>query len=178
MQVDTCLVSATSRTFALAIAVFPGYLRRERHNEIRSKRLAERAALVTQHIGAVPHRVVPVHVSAVLLRIGAVFALFAVLFFGPLASVAQAHGLHAGLSVQTAANWEQSAGSENGAEAEGATEADCGVNCCSATSCAVAFLNVSYPGIASIPVDARFALQDNALTKPSQQTSLKRPPKA
>ena len=156
----------------------PRLSRRQIHKEIRRKRLAERAALVTQQICAVPHRVVPVHVSAVLLRIGAVFALFAVLFFGPLASDAQAHGLHASLSVQTAANWEQSAGSESGAEAQHTTEADCGVNCCSATSCAVAFLNVSYPGIASIPADTRFALQDNALTKPSRQTSLKRPPKA
>ena len=156
----------------------PRLSRRQIDKEIRRKRLAERAALVTQQICAVPHRVVPVHVYAVLLRIGAVFALFAVLFFGPLASDAQAHGLHAGLSVQTAANWEQSAGSESGAEAQRATEADCGVNCCSATSCAVAFPNVSYPGIASIPADTRFALQDNALTKPSPQTSLKRPPKA
>jgi len=122
--------------------------------------------------------VVPVPVSAVLLRIGAVFALFAVLFFGPLASDAQAHGLHAGLSVQTTENWEPSAALESGAEVLRATEADCGVNCCSATSCAVAFLNVSYPGIAAIPADTRFALQDNALTKPSPQTSLKRPPKA
>lgn len=156
----------------------PRLTRRQIDKEIRRKRLAERAALVTQQICAVPHRVVPVHPSAMLLRIGAVFALFAVLFFGPLTSEAQAHGLHAGLSVQTAAYWEQSAGSETGAEAQSATEADCGVNCCSATSCAVAFLNVSYPGIDSIPADTRFARQDNALTKPSQQTSLKRPPKA
>ncbi len=140
--------------------------------------MTEETALVTKQICAVPHRVVPVDVYAVLLRIGVVFALFAVLFFGPLASDAQAHGLHAGLPLQTVANWEQSAGSESGAEVLRATEADCGVNCCSATSCAVAFLNVSYPGIASIPADTRFALQDNALTKPSPQTSLKRPPKA
>ena len=133
---------------------------------------------MTQHIGAVSRHVVPVDVFAVLLRIGAVFALFVVLFFGPLARDAQAHGLHAGLSVQTAANWEQSAGSESGAEAQRATDAECGVNCCSATSCVVAFLNVTYPGIASIPADSRFALQDNALTKPSPKTSLKRPPKA
>lgn len=156
----------------------PRLSRRQIHKEIRRKRLAERAALMTRQICTVPHRVVPVHVSAVLLRIGAVFALFAVLFFGPLASDAQAHGLHASLSVQTAANWEQSAGSESGAEAQRTTEADCGVNCCSATSCAVAFLNVSYPGIVSSPSDSRFALQDNALTWSSPQSSLKRPPKA
>ena len=120
-----------------------------------------------KHVTAVSRHVVPVDVSAVLFRIGAVFALFAVLFFGPLSSYAQARGLHAGLSVQIAANWEQSAGSESGAEAQRATDADCGVNCCSPTSCAVAFLKVSYPGIASIPADTSFALQDNALTKPS-----------
>lgn len=156
----------------------PRLFRRRIDKEVRRKRLAERAALVTQQICAVPHRVVSELVSAMLLRIGAVFALFAVLFCGPLASDAQAHGLHAGLSVQTTENWEQSAGSESGAEVLRATEADCGVNCCSATSCAVAFLNVSYPGIASIPANTRFSLQDNARTKPSQQTSLKRPPKA
>ena len=140
--------------------------------------MAEGAALLRQQIGAVPNRVVPVHVSAAILRIGAIIALFVVLFFGPLARDAQAHGLHAGLSVQAAATSDQSAGSESGAEAQHATEADCGVNCCSPTSCAVGFLNVPRPGIASAAADSRFALQDNALTRPSPQTSLKRPPKA
>lgn len=133
---------------------------------------------MTRQNGAPSRCVVPVLVFGMLSRIGAVFVLFVVLFFGPLASDAQAHGLHAGLSVQTAANREQSAGSESGAEAQRATETDCGVNCCSPTSCAVAFLNVSHPGIASVAADNRFAHQDNALSKPSPQGSLKRPPKA
>ena len=171
-------MSATSRTFALAIAQFPGYLVVKFTKRSGANDLAERAALVTQQICAVPHRVVPVHVSAVLLRIGAVFALFAVLFFGPLASDAQAHGLHAGLSVQTAANWEQSAGSKSGADVQRATAADCGVNCCSATSCAVAFPNVAYSDITVVSADTRFALQGNALSRSSPQTALKRPPKA
>jgi len=135
---------------------------------------------VTQQLGTVSRCVVPVHVSGVVSRIGALFVLFVVLFFGPLASDAQAHGLHVGLSVQTAANWEESAGSESEAETEAqrTMEEYCGVNCCSATSCASAVLNVSHPGIAAVAADNRFAVQDNALTKTSAQSSLKRPPKA
>ena len=180
MQADTCLVSATSRTFELAIALSPGYLHRQRHNENRRGRLAERAALVTQQIGAISRRVVPVHVFGILSRICAGLILFVVLFFGPLASDAQAHGIHAGLSVQTAANWEESAGSESEAKAEAqrTMETDCGVYCCSATSCAAAVLTASHPGIAAFAADNRFALLDNALAKPSAQSSLKRPPKA
>ena len=121
---------------------------------------------------------VPLHVFGILSRIGAVFVLFFVLFFGPLATDAQAHGLHAGFTVQMAENWEEIPGSQSEAEAQRATEADCGVNCCSPASCAAAALNAPYPGIAAVAADNRFALQDNALGKPSAQSLLKRPPKA
>ena len=133
---------------------------------------------MTRKKDAVSRRVSPVHAFGILSRIGALFSLFAVLFFLSSAGEAQAHGLHAGLSVTTAANWVESAGSDSEAEAQRATETDCGVNCCSAISCAAAVLTASHPDIAAFAADSRFALQDNALAKPSAQSSLKRPPKA
>lgn len=121
---------------------------------------------------------VPLHGSGILSQIGAVFVLFVVLFFGPLATDAQAHGLHAGFTVQMAENWDEIPGSKSEAEAQRMAEADCGVNCCSPASCAAAALNASHPGIAAVAADNRFAVQDNALGKPSAQSLLKRPPKA
>jgi len=180
MQVDTCSLSVTSRTFELAIALFPGYLQLRMNTENRRIRLTDRASQVTLQTGAISRCILPAHVFGILSRIGAGLVLFVVLFFGPLASDAQAHGTHAGLSVQTAANWEESAGSENeaGAEAQLVLEADCGVNCCSATSCAAAVLNAPHPFIAAVAANNRYTFQGNALTKPSPQSSLKRPPKA
>ena len=121
---------------------------------------------------------VPKPVSGILSQIGAVCVLFVVLFFGPLATDAQAHGPDAGLSVQMAENWEESAGSQSQADAQRMSGTDCGVNCCSATSCAAGVLNASHPGIAAVVADNRFAVQDNVFAKPSPQSSLKRPPKA
>jgi len=140
--------------------------------------LIEKAAPQTQHNGAPPRRVTSVTVFAILSRIAAVLFLFVVLSFGLLASQAQAHGSHGGFSVQTVANWDEPTGSERDAQAQRTTEADCGVNCCSAASCAAAVLIALHPVLGAVAADTRFAAQDNALAKPSAQSSLKRPPKA
>lgn len=122
-------------------------------------------------------RVVQGHASGVMFQISALFVLVAVLLFGPFADQAQAHGLHAGLTVQMPANWAESSESLGDAEAESA-EAGCGVNCCSATGCAAAVLNAAHAGVFVVAIDSRFALTGHSLTKPSPQSTLKRPPRA
>lgn len=112
-----------------------------------------------------------------LLRIGAFFALVAVLFLGPLASEAQAHGVHAGLAVQMPTDQGESTVSQDKAEAVGA-QTGCGVNCCSATGCAAAVLNAAHPGIVVVAIDNRFALPGHTAPRPSPQSTLKRPPRA
>lgn len=122
-------------------------------------------------------RVGQCHASGVLLRIGAFLALVAVLFLGPFAGQAQAHGLHAGLTVQMPANWAESTVSQGDAEVA-SVQAGCGVNCCSATGCASAVLNAAHPGIFVLATDSGFALPGHTSTKPSPQSALKRPPRA
>jgi hypothetical protein len=122
-------------------------------------------------------RVGQCHASGVLLRIVAFLALVAVLFLGPFAGQAKAHGVHAGLTVQMPANWAESTVSQDAAEAVSA-QTGCGMNCCSATGCAAAVLNAAHPGIVVVAIDDRFALPDHTAPKQSPQNTLKRPPRA
>ena len=115
--------------------------------------------------------------SGALVRIGAFFVLIAVLFYGPFADQAQAHGLHAGLTVQMPAILAETTESLGDAEAESA-EAGCGANCCAATGCAADVLNADHPGIIVVATDSRFALPGQTSTKPSSQSTLIRPPRA
>lgn len=127
--------------------------------------------------GAALRRVAQCHLSCVLFQISALFVLVAVLFLGPLASEARAHGLHAGLAVQMPTDQAESAVSQD--EAEAASEqTGCGVNCCSATGCAAAVLNAAHPGIVVVAIDSRFAVSGHTPPRPSPQSSLKRPPRA
>ena len=126
---------------------------------------------------AAPRRVGQCHALGTLLRIGAFFALFVVLFLGPFAGQAQAHGLHAGSTVQMPANWAESTVSQDEAEAVSA-KTGCGVNCCSVTGCAAALLNAVHPGIVVVATDGRFALSGQISTEPSPQGTSKRPPRA
>ncbi|WP_309667999.1 hypothetical protein [Tabrizicola sp.] len=116
-------------------------------------------------------------VAGVLFRISALFVLIAVLFLGPFAGQAQAHGLHDGLSVQMLANWAESTVSQDEAEAL-SEQAGCGVSCCSATGCAAAVLSAAHPCIVVVAIDDRFALPGHTAPKPSPQSTLKRPPRA
>jgi hypothetical protein len=175
--VDTGLKSATSRSFELAIDQFPSY--QANKTFIRGReRLVDSTAPKTWQNEAALRRVGHCHASSgVLLRISALFVLVAVLLFGPFADQAQAHGVHAGLTVQMPANWAETTVSRGEAEAESA-EAGCGVNCCSATGCAAATLNAAHLGIIFVATDSRFALPGRSSTNPSPQNSLKRPPRA
>lgn len=115
-------------------------------------------------------------VAGVLFQISALFVLVAVLFLGPFAGEARAHGLHAGLTLQMPANWAESTVSQDEAEAVSA-QTGCGVNCCSATGCAAGLLNAAHPAIAEVAVYNRFALPGHTPPKPSPQGTLKRPPR-
>ena len=126
---------------------------------------------------AAPRRFLQGQASGVIFQISALFVLVAVLLFGPFADQAQAHVLHAGLTVQMPANWADSTESLGDAEAESA-EAGCGANCCSAAGCASAVLNAAHPGIIVVLTESRFALPGLTSTKPSPQSTLKRPPRA
>ena len=139
--------------------------------------MADGTAPTVWHNEAAPRRVVQGHASGVMFQFSALFILVAVLLFGPFADQAQAHGLHAGLTVQMPANWAETTESLGDAEAESA-EAGCGANCCSASGCAAAALNAAHPGIIVVVNDSRFALPGQTPTKPSPQSTLKRPPRA
>ena len=116
------------------------------------------------------------HASGVLLRIGAFLVLFVVMFVGPFAGQAQAHGLHAGLTVQVPANWAETTVTEDEAEAMSA-QAGCGVNCCSATGCAAVVLDSAHAIIVVVAIDDSFVLSGHTPPRPSPQSTLKRPPR-
>lgn len=120
-------------------------------------------------------RVGQCHASVMLLRIVALFVLAAVLFLGPFAGEARAHGLHPGMTVQIPANWAESTVSQD--EAVSAQTA-LGVNCCSTTGCAVAVLTAAHPDIVFVAIDDGFASPGHTVSKPSPQSALKRPPRA
>ena len=116
------------------------------------------------------------HMSGVLLRIGACLVLFVVMFFGPLAGLAQAHGLHTDLTVQVPANWAETTVTKDEAEAM-SVQAGCGVNCCSATGCAAAVLDPAHAIIIVVAIDDSFVLSGHTPPRPSPQSTLKRPPR-
>ena len=140
-------------------------------------RLVDGTALAGWQTEAAQRRVGQCRASGVMFQISALFVLFAVLVLGPFAGQAQAHGVHAGLTVQMPASWAESTVSQDVAEAE-RTEAGCGVNCCSATGCTAAVLNAAHPGIVAVATDSRFVSPGHTSTKPSPQNALKRPPRA
>ena len=117
------------------------------------------------------------HASDVLLRIGAVFVVVALLLIGTCAGQAQAHGLHAGLTMQMPATWAESAASPDEGEAA-SPQKGCGVTCCAATGCAAAVMSGANPGIVFDAIDGRFALPGQTPPKPSPPGMLKRPPRA
>ncbi len=117
------------------------------------------------------------HALGTLLRIGAFLVLVAVLFLGPFAGEARAHGLHAGFTMQMPADRAESMVSQDKAEAVSA-QTGCGVKCCPTTGCAAAVLNAAHPGIVFVAMDDRFALPGHTPPKPSPQSTLKRPPRA
>ena len=174
---DAGLESAISRGFVLAIAQFPVYSASQEVYKSGRERMVDGTAPTAWQTEAAQIRVGHCHAFGVMLRIGAFFVLVAVLLLGTFAGQAQAHGFHNRLTVQMPASWAESTVSQDEAEAEGA-EASCGVNCCSATGCATAVLNAAHPGIAAVATDSRFALPGQTSTKPSPQSTLKRPPRA
>ena len=139
--------------------------------------LADGTAHATWQNEAAQRRVGQRHASGVLLRIGAFLLLVAVLFLGTFAGKAQAHGVHAGLTVQMPVNWAETTVSQDKAEAVSA-QAGCGVNCCSVTGCTAAILTAAHPAIVVVALDDRFAWLGNTPPKPSPQSTLKRPPRA
>ena len=141
--------------------------------------MVDGTAPAARHIGAALRCVGQCHASGVLLRIAAFLVLVAVLFVGPFAGEARAHGLHAGLSVQMTANMTQGTVSQDKAEAVSA-QVLCSVKCCSATGCVVAaaVLTDTHPCIVVVATDDSFALPAHTAPKPSPQGTLKRPPRA
>lgn len=143
--------------------------------------MTERTIPLGSQNNAAARRVGPIRASGLLMRIGAFVILLAAMFFGVFASEAHGHGVHTGLSVQMPPTVAEGARSQSEAEAERtpeSAEAGCGANCCSATGCAAAVLDASYPRIAEVAEDSRFALPGHPPTKPSPKDSLKRPPRA
>lgn len=114
--------------------------------------------------------------AGVMFQISALVVLLAVLFLGTFTGQAQAHGLHAGLSVQMPANWAEGTVSKGEAESVVA-QTGCGANCCSATGCAAAVLEPAHPACVVVANDDRFALSGHTPPRPSPQSTLKRPPR-
>ena len=138
-------------------------------------RLVDGTANAALENGAAPGCVGRFYCGAVF-QISALFVLVAVLLLGPFAGQAQAHGLHAALTVQMPANWAETTVSQAEAEAVSA-QTGCGVNCCSATGCAAAVLNPAHAAIVVVAIDDSFALSGHAPPRPSPQSTLKRPPR-
>ena len=113
--------------------------------------------------------------SDMLSRIVALFVLVAVLFLGPFAGEARAHGLHAGITAQMPENWAESTVSQGETVS---AETDCGVICCSTTGCAAAVLTAAHPDIVFDAIYDGFVFPSNTVPRPSPQSSLKRPPRA
>jgi len=174
---DTGLESATSRGFELAIGQFSSYLALIVIHKVGRERMVDSTAPTAWQNEAALRRVGHCYALGTLVRIGAFFILVAVLFLGPFAGQAQAHGVHSGLTVQMPANWAESTVSQGEVETVSA-QTRCGVNCCSATGCAAAVLNAAHPCFVVVAIDDRFALPGHTAPKPSPQSTLKRPPRA